>query len=143
MLLCRALVGVGVVLAVAACSARPPPRVAVELSARATAKAGVVHLVVSDRVRAERLHAIYLEVVALGRELDRARVTAQAQCRAAPEVRAPGAAPSDPVGSGAFECLIAPPLGENRALFSRYSQLMLEARTLLTQHEFEKLARMR
>ncbi|MEI9951978.1 MAG: hypothetical protein WDO74_24085 [Pseudomonadota bacterium] len=139
----RALVGVGAVLGVAACSARPPPRLAVELTARATAKAGVVSLVVSDPVRAERLHAIYLEVVSLGRELDRARVTARAQCAVAPEARATAAVPSDPIGSGALGCLIAPPLGNNRATLDQYSRLMREARTLLTQREFEKLARMR
>ena len=139
----RALVGVGAVLGVSACSARPPPRLSVDLSARATAKAGVVGLVVSDPVRARRLRAIYLEVVTLGRELDRARVDALAHCRAAPERRLSGVAASDPIGSGAFECLIAPPLTESHAALDRYTQLMLEARSLLTQREFEKLARMR
>ncbi|HEY0464739.1 MAG TPA: hypothetical protein VGC79_11040 [Polyangiaceae bacterium] len=143
MLFWRALVGVGVGLGVAACSARPPPRLAVELSARATAKAGVVSLVVSDPTRAERVKAIYLEVIALSRELDRSRLTARAQCRADPERRAKSSSASDPVGSGAFECLIAPPIGESRALVDRYAQLMLEARALLTQREFDKLARMR
>ncbi len=103
----------------------------------------MVRLVVSDPVRAERLHAIYLEVVSRGRELDRARVTARAQCAVAPEARATAAVPSDPIGSGALGCLIAPPLGNNRATLDQYSRLMREARTLLTQREFEKLARMR
>ena len=107
------------------------------------AKAGVVGLVVSDSVRAERLRAIYLEVVTLARELDRARVDALTHCRAAPERRLSGAGGSDPIGSGAFECLIAPPLVESHAALDRYTQLMLQARTLLTQREFEKLARMR
>ena len=137
----RALVCLTGVLGAAACSSRPPPRLAVELNARATAKAGVVTLVVSDRVRAERLRAIYLEVVGLSRELDHARVTARAQCanelsqRAAP-------APSDPIASGVLGCSIAPPLTD-RAALDRYARLMLEARSLLTQREFEKLARMR
>jgi len=139
----RALIGVGAVLGAVACSSRPPPRLSVELSARATAKAGVVNLVVSDRGRAERLRAIYLEVVTLGRELDRARVAALVHCRTAPERRTSGPAARDPIGSGAFECLIAPPLTESHAALDRYTQLMLEARTLLTQREFEKLARMR
>jgi len=145
MLFWRALVGrvgLGVGLGVAACS-HPPPRLSVELSARATAKAGVVSLVVADPVRAERLHAIYLEVVTLAHELDRSRLAARAQCRAQPERRAKGAAANDPIVSGALECLLAPPSGESRALVDRYALLMLEARALLTQREFEKLARMR
>jgi len=137
----RALVGVGAALCVAACSARPPPRLAVELTARATAKAGVVSLVVADRARAERLRAIYLEVVGLGRELDRARVLARAQC--ASELERPTAGPAtDPIASGVLGCSIAPPLTDRSAL-DRYARLMLEARTLLTQREFERLARMR
>jgi hypothetical protein len=138
----RALVGVGAVLGVAACSARPPPRLAVELTARATAKAGVVPLVVSDSARAERLRAIYLEVVSLARDLDRARVTARAQCHTEPTSGAAVPAASDPIASGALGCSIAPPLADRTAL-DRYVQLMLEARTLLTQREFQKLARMR
>jgi len=138
----RALVGVGAVFCVSACSARPPPRLAVELTARATAKAGVVSLVVTDRARAERLRAIYLEVVGLGRELDRARVTARAQCASQLERRASGPATPDPIASGALGCSIAPPLTD-RAALERYTRLMLEARTLLTQREFDKLARMR
>ena len=137
----RALVVLGVMLGAAACSSRPPPRLAVELSARATAKEGVVRLVVSDRTRAERLRAIYLEVVSLSRELDHARVTARAQCANGLERRAAPAA-SDPVASGALGCSIAPPLTD-RATLDRYTRLMLEARTLLTQREFERLARMR
>jgi hypothetical protein len=137
----RALVGAFALL-VAACSARPPPRLAVELTARATAKAGVVSLVVSDPVRAQRLRAIYLEVTNLGRELDRARTTARAACRAAPEPHAAASVASDPIASGRLACSIAPPLGDRTAL-DRYTRLMLEARTLLSQGEFEKLARMR
>jgi len=138
----RALVGVGAVVALAACSARPPPRLAVELTARATAKAGVVSLVVSDRARAERLRAIYLEVVNVSRELDRARITARAQCTPEPERGAAPQVAPDPIGSGALGCSIAPPLGDRSAL-DRYTRLMLEARTLLTRREFDKLARMR
>ena len=136
----RALVG-AIALLVAACSSRPP-RLAVELSARATAKAGVVSLVVSDPVRAERLRAIYLEVTSLARELDRARVMARRQCHIAPVPRAAVAVPSDPIDSGALACSIAPPLADRTAL-DRYTQLMLEARTLLTESEFQTLARMR
>src|SRR4051812_15163463 len=145
MLLWRAvvgLVGLGGGLCASACS-HPPPRLSVELTARATAKAGVVSLVDSDSRRAERVHAIYLEVVMLGQELDRARLAARAQCRADPERRAKASAANDPVGSGAFECLLAPATDQSRALLDRYAALMVEARALLTQREFEKLARMR
>jgi hypothetical protein len=115
---------------------------AVELTARATAKAGVVSLVVSDRTRAARLRAIYLEVVSLSRELDRARVTARAQCANALEHHVAPPSSADPIASGALGCSIAPPLTD-RAALDRYARLMLEARTLLTHREFDKLARMR
>ncbi|HEY3255030.1 MAG TPA: hypothetical protein VGJ91_13815 [Polyangiaceae bacterium] len=113
-----------------------------ELTARASAKAGVVRLVVSDSARAERLRAIYLEVIRISRELDRARVTARTRCWTDPERRASAPAQSDPIGSGALGCSIAPPVGD-RAALDRYTRLMLEARTLLTQREFDKLARIR
>jgi len=138
----RALLVLGVIFGQAACSSRPPPRLAVELTARATAKAGVVGLVVHFRARAARLRAIYLEVVDLSRELDRARVTARAQCSQAFEQQGEKAGALDPVGSGALGCSIAPPASD-RAAIDRYAQLMLEARSLLTQREFEKLARTR
>lgn len=137
----RALVYL-VVLGLCACSSRPPPRLAVELSARATAKEGVVSLVVHDRARAERLRAIYREVVSLSRELDHARIAARAQCASEPERRAATPVASDPIASGALGCSIAPPLTDRVAL-DRYTRLMLEARSLLTQREFDKLARMR
>jgi len=138
----RVLVAVGVLLGAIACSSRPPPRLAVELTARATAKAGVVSLVVTDRARAERLRAIYLEVVSLSRELDRARLTARAQCASALEQDRAVRTVADPIASGALGCSIAPPLSD-RAALDRYTRLMLEARTLLTRREFDKLARMR
>ncbi|HYQ47002.1 MAG TPA: hypothetical protein VER11_33755 [Polyangiaceae bacterium] len=138
----RVLVGVAALLGVAACSSRPPPRLAVELTARATAKAGVVSLVVSDRERARRLREIYLEVVSLSRELDRARVTARAQCSSDLERQNAASAKSDPIGSGVLGCSIAPPLTD-RAALDRYTQLMLESRSLLTPREFAKLARVR
>jgi hypothetical protein len=138
----RVLVAVGVLLGAIACSSRPPPRLAVELTARATAKAGVVSLVVTDRARAERLRAIYLEVVSLSRELDRARLTARAQCASALEQDRAVRTVADPIASGALGCSIAPPLTD-RAALDRYTRLMLEARTLLTRREFDKLARMR
>jgi len=139
MLSSRVLVGALALLAVA-CSARQPPRLAVELTARATAKAGVVRLVVSDAARAERVRAIYEEVTSLARELDRARVAARAECHGEP--RKQPAVASDPIASGALGCSIAPPLGARTAL-ERYIQLMLEARSLLSQGEFERLARVR
>lgn len=138
----RVLFGVAAVLGLAACSSRPPPRLAVELTARATAKAGVVSLVVADRRRAERLREIYLEVVNLSRELDRARVTARAQCSTDLERQSAARTASDPIASGVLGCSIAPPLTD-RAALERYTRLMLESRTLLTQREFEKLARVR
>src|SRR6478735_3386701 len=108
MFLPRALVGLGAVLGLVACSSRPPPRLSVELTARATAKAGVVGLVVHDRARADRLRAIYLEVVSLSREIDHARLTARAQCSNDLERRA-GTAASDPVASGVLCFLNDPP----------------------------------
>jgi hypothetical protein len=138
MSLWQALVGIGAGIGLLACS-HPPPRLAVELTARANAKASIVPLVVSDPVRAQRLRAIYKEVTRLGYEFDHARSHARAECRAAAERLGP-----DPIASGALECLIAPPLGEkDRAALAAYTRLMAEARSLLTQREFDKLARMR
>lgn len=131
-------------LGLSACS-RPPPRLSVELTAKANAKAGVVPLVVGDGKRVQRLREIYREVVLLGRELDRVRAAARVQCRAATaERRTSAPTVSDPVTSGALECLVAPPLGaSDRSAFDAYIRLMIEARSLLTQREFDKLARMR
>ena len=139
---CRA-VGIATALAAAACSHRPPPRLSVELTARATAKLDVVELVVSDRVRAARLRAIYLDVAKLGRELDLARAKASFEHCAFRAPPTPAGAGTDPIGSGALECALAPPLAGSQASLDRYVALMLEARALLTQDEFEKLERMR
>jgi len=130
-------------LGLVACS-HPPPRLSVELTARANAKASVVPLVVSDPARAARLRAIYKEVIRLGHEFDAARAAARAACRAAAEPQKAASSAPDPIASGTLECLIAPPLGaRDRAALDSYTRLMLEARRLLTQREFDKLARMR
>jgi hypothetical protein len=109
------------------------------MNARATAKLDVIELVVSDPARAERLREVYLRLAALGLQFDLARARSILEVRATLEKRSTEAAQSSPAGSGELERMLAPPLEEGKALFERYTALMLEARSLLTEDEFEKL----
>lgn len=118
----------------------PPRHPVAEMSARATAKIGVIDLVVQDPARAERLRQLYLRVAALAQEFDVARARALLRARSIAEARATQAEPS---GHDALEHLLAPPLAQSRAVFERYSALMVEARSLLTENEFERLNRVR
>jgi len=118
----------------------PPRHPVAQMSARATAKIGVVELVVSDPVRAERLRQVYLRIAELGQEFDLARSRAILQARSIAEQRSANA---EPVGSDALELLLAPPLAQGKAMFDRYAALMRQARSLLTQDEFETLNRVR
>ena len=121
-----------------------PPRHPVgEMTARATAKLDVIDLVVSDPVRAERVRQVYLQMAALGREFDLARARSILEARSSLEKRSTEAAQAEPGSTAELELMLAPPLDRGKALFGRYAALMLEARTLLTEDEFEKLNRAR
>jgi hypothetical protein len=113
------------------------------MSARATAKIGVIDLVVSDPSRAERLRQVYLRIAALGREFDVARARSLLRARAIAEQRSTPAGQAEPADPDALERLLAPPLAQGRAMFDRYVALTLEARSLLTADEFEQLNRVR
>jgi hypothetical protein len=54
-----------------------------------------------------------------------------------------GTAEASPPSADELERILAPPVEVGRALFDRYTALMLEARSLLSQGEFEKLNRVR
>jgi len=136
----RLTLAIGAALSAAGCS-RPPPRPVVAITARATAKVELIDLVVSEPERAARLRGIYLEVVELRREVARARGGAARAPRLAGQGGAPVA--GEHVGPEALERLLTPPFGEDRAALDRYARLMLEARRLLTEREFEQLNRLR
>jgi hypothetical protein len=110
------------------------------MSARATAKIGLIDLIVADPVRAQRLGQVYLRIAALAREFDLARALSMLQARSLAQQRAARAEPGDPA---LLEPLLAPPLAQSRPMFDRYSALMLEVRSLLTESEFDKLNRVR
>jgi hypothetical protein len=113
------------------------------MRARATAKLDVIELVVSDGARAERVRQVYLQLAALGQEFDLARARSILEVRSALEKRSTEAAEAAPASPDDLERMLAPPLEEAKALFQRYTALMLEARSLLTEDEFAKLNRVR
>ncbi|HEX6274906.1 MAG TPA: hypothetical protein VFZ53_17810 [Polyangiaceae bacterium] len=124
-----------------ACGGRngPPRHPAGELGARAAAKLDVVELVVSDPARAERLRRIYREAWQLGRDFDLARASSLRQAYAVATTRTTPHGQSERLPASALERTLVPPLELGRATFARYTALMLEARTLLTEDEFRKL----
>lgn len=119
----------------------PPRHPVAEMSARASAKIGVIELVVSDAARAERLRQVYLRVVELAHEFDLARAQSLVQARALATQRSTAGA--EPVDAAALEHVLAPPLAQSKALFERYAALMLEARSLVSADEFDELNRVR
>jgi hypothetical protein len=114
------------------------------MSARATGRIGVIDLVVSDPARADRLRQVYLEIATLALEYDLARARSILQARSiAAERSRQQAAPATTSDAGVLEHLLAPPLEQGKAMFERYTALTLEARSLLTEDEFETLNRVR
>jgi hypothetical protein len=134
--LCAALCG-STVLAGCGGPAGPPHHPVAELSARATAKLGLIDLVVDDPLRAQRVRQVYLRMAALAREFDEARAHSLLQARS---LAAQRSAEADPA---ALERLLAPPIAHSRSLFDRYAALQLEARSLLTEREFDQLNHVR
>jgi hypothetical protein len=109
------------------------------MRARATAKLDVVELVVSDPARAEQVRRLYLRMAALARQFDLARAQSMLDARAAWQQQS-GDPPTDHrLHTADLEMMLAPPLEQGKALFARYTALMLEARRLLTESEFAKL----
>jgi hypothetical protein len=139
------LLAVGACVALAGCGGeKGPPRHPVgEMTARSTAKQGLIDLVVSDPGKAERLQAVYLELAALGRDFDRARARAMLRSRDEWERRSAAEAQATPASAEALELFLAPPIAEGKAAYERYTTLMLEARSLLRPDEFETLNRVR
>jgi hypothetical protein len=113
------------------------------MSARVTARLEMIDLVVSDPARAERVRDTYLRLGELGREFDLARARSISEVHAAVEKRSTEGVEAHPGSPDELEGMLAPPLEEARALFERYTALMIEVRSLLTADEFEKLNRVR
>jgi hypothetical protein len=114
------------------------------MSARATGRIGVIDLVVSDPARADRLRQVYLEIAAVSLEFDLARARSILQARSiAAERSKQQAVPAATSDAAVLEHLLAPPLEQAKAMFERYTALTLEARSLLTEDEFETLNRVR
>lgn len=125
----------------AACSSKdaPPRHPVAEMRARAEAKLDLVELVVSDPTRAARLREIYVEAWQLGHDFDLARARSLSQAQAVAAERTSPDAQGQVLPDGALEGLLVPDLAIGRATFARYTALMLEARTLLSDEEFRKL----
>jgi hypothetical protein len=117
----------------------PPRHPVAEMSARATAKLGLIDLIVNDPARAERLRQVYLRMAALAHEFDLARAHSMLRAGSLAEQRS-AQAEGDPA---VLELLLAPPLAQSTSMFERYSALQLEARSLLSESEFDKLNRVR
>src|SRR5262249_1787322 len=99
-----------------------------QLSARAVVKLDVVELVVTDPVRAQRLRHVYLEIW----ELSRRYVVARAEwgggfCRATLGW-GPWWGQRSPVAAPTLGGMLAPPIQVGRAIYQRYTELMLEER---------------
>jgi hypothetical protein len=137
----RALALLALSMAASACGgpSGPPRHPVNELGARAAAKLDLVELVVSDPARAERLRRIYREAWQLGRDFDLARASALRQAYAVAANRTTAKGQAEPLHSAALERMMVPPIELGRAKLQRYTSLMLEARTLLSEDEFRKL----
>ena len=126
---------------VVACSSKevPPRHPVAEMRARAEAKLDLVELVVSDPARAARLREIYRDAWQLGHDFDLARARSLQQAHAVAAERTSPDAQLRALPDGALEGLLVPDLAIGRETFARYTALMLEARTLLSEEEFRKL----
>lgn len=126
---------------VAACGSKttPPHHPVGEMRARLEAKIDLIELVVPEPARAARLREIYVEAWQLGYDFDLARARSLRQAQAGAAERSWPDAQREPLPEGALEKLIVPDLELGRAMFARYTALMLEARTLLSDEEFAKL----
>ena len=137
------LAGVWIVLAGCGGEKGPPRHPVGEMTARASAKLGLIDLVVSDPTRAERLRVVYVELAALGRDFDLARARSMLRSRDEWARRTTAEGQATPVSAEALELFLAPPIAVGKAAYERYAALMLEARSLLREDEFEALNRVR
>lgn len=141
----KTLAGLVASLCVAGCGgpSGPPRHPVAEMTARTSAKLDLVELVVSDPDRAERVRRVYLQLLELGREFDLLRQSSLVKAGEAWRQRAATTDSAAPAKAETLELVLAPPLADSSAAFDRYVALMLEARSLLTQDEFERLDRAR
>jgi len=132
-------VGVWVILAGCGGEKGPPRHPVAEMTARSTAKLELIDLVVSDPSRAQRLHALYLEVATVARDFDLARARSMLRAQDEWQRRTTAEGQEPPASEEMLELLLAPPIAVGKAAFERYTALMLEARSLLREDEFETL----
>ena len=109
------------------------------VQARLEAKLDLIELVVSDPTRAARLREIYVEAWQLGHDFDLARARSLQQAQAVAAERTSPDAQRTALPEGVLEGMLVPNIEIGRTTFSRYTALMLEARTLLSDEEFRKL----
>jgi hypothetical protein len=124
-------------------AAGPARHPVAEMTARASAKLEVIPLVVSDPKRAERVREVFAELAAVGRDFDRVRARSVTHARDEWARRGAAGAAAPAASAEELELLLAPPVADARAAYARYTTLMLEARSLLSEAEFEKLDRVR
>ncbi len=120
----------------------PPRHPVQEMTARASAKINLIDLVVTDPQRAERLRRVYVELAAIGREFNMMRARSLAKARADWQRRVQQT-PDEAAKPETLELVLAPPVEDSKVIYERYVALMLEARSLLTREEFEKLDEVR
>jgi hypothetical protein len=113
-----------------------------EMTARSASKLDLVGLVVSDPVRAARVRQVYVQLAELGREYDLMRAQSLAKAGADWQRRTQQA-PDEAAKPETLELVLAPPLEDSKAIYTRYAALMVEVRSLLTRAEFEKLDKVR
>jgi hypothetical protein len=141
----RLLLGSTFVLApawLAACGAKdaPPRHPVLEMRARLEARLDLVELVVKDPTRAARVREIYVEAWQLGYDFDLARARSLREAQTVAGERTTPEAQAQPLPEGVLERTMVPDIELGRASFARYTALVLEARTLLSEEEFRKLA---
>lgn len=110
----------------------PPPHPVGELSARASARATLITLIVKDRQKAKKVAALHEQLMELAPRFNRVRGEKIANL---PEILAAG--PES----------IQSSLGEIRAAevqtYARYRHLMLELRSLVSEREYKRLMAVR
>jgi hypothetical protein len=119
--------------------AEPPRHPVGDVRARLEAKLDLIELIVPDPTRAARLREIYVEAWQLGYDFDLARARSLQQAQDVAVERTSAEAQEQPLPEGALERMLVPDIELGRATFARYTALMLEARTLLSDDEFRKL----
>ncbi len=92
----------------------------------------MVELIIPDWQRAQRVRHVYLELAALGYQLDQERARV-----------AQGRIVTGQINATELEGLLLPPLEESERAYQRYVNLMLELHALVSARELERLNKVR